>query len=1127
MSDLEQVLAVHAELQRVDVGPNERCGQSSCATRPSVLISGEQRRVLLVAPEHRLNEEYLEQLALHYVQRGYFVDRSAAVAPWLTEWRARHIEAFNEYSRLELASESVPSDLFESLTPEFFCAMYALTMVGAPDTKIAVFVPREARSSPAASAETSSLEFALDHLDQLVLNAWLSVADISEYQGEAVPERSLMDRVSSFVVLSAVPPRVLDRWIEVAQRLISNPAISGANRYALGAISAYLCTVTQRELPFRRQWSWAWLQMETMAEAQAPHAESLHLPANLVAASTDPSDVVDCAVYLCRERPHAFPAMAKALVRTGRGYLLESVLSSAAGVDSGQPMEVAREWFRARSPYALGPETQFLLAGVAVSRTVTTDRLPLAFALREELRGALAEWLVNGAISKTDWLTHSMQVDAWVGTISKLYGAPAAFLALVGSEPRPEESSAPLNARFALELERSNALRLLGRIPDALRALERYAEEVEESDGGDVRAEQLALLRLNRAILRRELGDLEGALAALEGLADEMPEAHRAAAHASLAATHLALGDPDRAAEASRRSLLVSKRMARHPLGYVSAATRAQELELSGDMAGALDALEQVQLEELNDVATLTMVCATILNLELQSGGVLGTALGRAAWSEATRRIEDTSEFGDCGAHIRHLLMAVWAMRAQLVLKDWEHERWKRLANLTHEMWGYASPLGLVGVALQSWHRGDEKSMRAALDSVPESLRRTYSATVDVAAVSASTRNLSVLLEHATQEMLGSGVSTDVARVIAELSRDVVGRAVESDAPGGLPWPDQLPRLPKSWGVIEWMASREEVFSMLSREGEDPIQLPFPEGLDDMAYRLAPRLTFWGSDMSGDVFDVEGWSRLREWAEAVVHEFSLAGLVIIEHALLAGIPWQAVFGPLCPTTTIPSWGTLSSAPAWRRPGSIGVVTVPRTGESEDVARSLFEAANALSTLGAKAIDLANERATVDDCLALMASVDLVAMLCHGVRDAESATMTWQISADEALPWTEDLGGAGPGAEFHLGPREIRGLDKAPVVVLSAACSTGVSRYAGLGEQLGLFRALRRQGTAVLIAPRWDVPAPEILSILTEVGRRLLDGEDPIEATRNACIEAARTKPAWIAWALFVQGMPRV
>src|SRR5207248_8859615 len=99
------------------------------------------------------------------------------------------------------------------------------------------------------------------------------------------------------------------------------------------------------------------------------------------------------------------------------------------------------------------------------------------------------------------------------------------------------------------------------------------------------------------------------------------------------------------------------------------------------------------------------------------------------------------------------------------------------------------------------------------------------------------------------------------------------------------------------------------------------------------------------------------------------------------------------------------------------------------------------------------------------------------------------------------------------------------LPRAAPVVFSAACSTGLSHVAGLGERLGLFGALRHAGTRAVVAPRWDCWAERVLPVLDDTLERFLGGGVPLgQALHAACRDAAAAGlPRWLAWNLALEG----
>jgi hypothetical protein len=112
-----------------------------------------------------------------------------------------------------------------------------------------------------------------------------------------------------------------------------------------------------------------------------------------------------------------------------------------------------------------------------------------------------------------------------------------------------------------------------------------------------------------------------------------------------------------------------------------------------------------------------------------------------------------------------------------------------------------------------------------------------------------------------------------------------------------------------------------------------------------------------------------------------------------------------------------------------------------------------------------------------------------------------------------------------GRGHRFGWRDCADLDHAPSVLLSAACSSGYSHIAGLGERLGLFRSFRMAGTTAMVAPRWDAVATSIIPILDTVLESHVAGRQALGKTLwQACRSAEAGGDArWLAWTLALEG----
>ena len=142
------------------------------------------------------------------------------------------------------------------------------------------------------------------------------------------------------------------------------------------------------------------------------------------------------------------------------------------------------------------------------------------------------------------------------------------------------------------------------------------------------------------------------------------------------------------------------------------------------------------------------------------------------------------------------------------------------------------------------------------------------------------------------------------------------------------------------------------------------------------------------------------------------------------------------------------------------------------------------------------------------------------MLCHGYVDSDGDVGL--VLADRGL--LAPLGRIQSGQPWHLvSARRIQALPRTSAVAVLGACSAGRLRYAGLGESLGIYAALRSSGTRTLIAPRWNIVAGSVLPIVVDLFDALAGGAAPGSALHAVCTSAGRRLPAWMAWSLALEG----
>jgi hypothetical protein len=159
-------------------------------------------------------------------------------------------------------------------------------------------------------------------------------------------------------------------------------------------------------------------------------------------------------------------------------------------------------------------------------------------------------------------------------------------------------------------------------------------------------------------------------------------------------------------------------------------------------------------------------------------------------------------------------------------------------------------------------------------------------------------------------------------------------------------------------------------------------------------------------------------------------------------------------------------------------------------------------------------------------LRVLESSSVAKIMCHGFVSAADNVVALTLAHDGRVPVADSMSAAAAsnqGNRFDW--RDCRQLNRAPNVVLSAACSSGRSHLAGIGERLGLYSILRAFGTRSLIAPRWDLKHLDLtLPILDRtVERYLRDGEGLGSALHGACVEAEQQHARWLAWTFSLEG----
>ncbi|UQW99199.1 CHAT domain-containing protein [Streptomyces sp. RerS4] len=377
----------------------------------------------------------------------------------------------------------------------------------------------------------------------------------------------------------------------------------------------------------------------------------------------------------------------------------------------------------------------------------------------------------------------------------------------------------------------------------------------------------------------------------------------------------------------------------------------------------------------------------------------------------------------------------------------------------------------------------------------------------------------------------------ELQRTVEELWRDPARRML---APGGFADDRTLTAFCDRMGLartavleqVEHGPDRRSLVLTLIEAGRAPVtEVVMPlDNLSPLAARLGTRIANWTPSRPGDPLDVPRWREFTSMLHAVLSERLGATdhVIVIESPQLYRLPWHLALGPSWSCSYAPSWGSLMLRPDVPvvRP-AVGTVCAPRFGEAPAVEAALT-ASLAASRAEAAAAELAfasadREYADAAALVRILESSDLCTLLCHGMVDTGSSSVSLLLAAEERRPPGDSLAAARSGRAHRFDWRSATAVARSPSTIFSAACSSGLNHTRG-GQQVGLFSALRHRGLRTLVAPRWDILAEQVLPVLNRCRALVLSGSPPGAALRASCIEAEQSGvPAWIAWSMALEG----
>jgi tetratricopeptide (TPR) repeat protein len=665
----------------------------------------------------------------------------------------------------------------------------------------------------------------------------------------------------------------------------------------------------------------------------------------------------------------------------------------------------------------------------------------------------------------------------------------AARRRLIALQPRLAEAADA--ARFEYWLNLGMVLSSLGELPDADEAFAsalgwaatedafglallshnwafallgagRLAEAMDLFDEADRRAERAGIPRVEflvgraRALVDLRLGTdaVEAADAALALADDDGAAFVRAEAHLLAARARHLTGDHDTARTHAATAAKILRRQRRPGQAAIAdalaaatpgaarrAANRLAEIGLALDAAVAhLDAANRALAAGQRRQAIESFAAAA-------AGRDLGPALAQAAgWLAAARLAELSDDPAAAANAARRGLTVIDRYAASLASQE------LRARANAH---GEELATVLVRLAVRA---GDARAARTAIRWWrARSLAGRSTPDPEVRRLLADLRDLAAQRSAATDAADIARLDSEAAKVERRIRRRSTTLAAAADADS-----ETIEREPLDADVIELAGCDGRLIAVLSDEIVDVASLDAV--LEERTHlgaalrRLARRPTAAAADAARESTDA-----LRS---LVAHAFADGdrALVVIPPPGLWTMPWHAlVERPLLVAPSVQFIGVR------RATGTVAAVAGP------DLAGVLNECAH-VKRIWPGAVTLLPPDSTVDAASALMASVSVAHLACHGSFRADNPMFSTLALSDGALTGVD-----------------IEHLDAVPDLVVLSACRSALTDTQPADEAIGLLTALLGHGVHAVVASPWPLPDEAAVAMLVELHRHLAAG----------------------------------
>jgi tetratricopeptide (TPR) repeat protein len=998
----------------------------------------------------------------------------------------------------------------------------------------------------------SGLEAVFGEIVDFQVGVWLAFC--SSWSGELAKDRTLEEDLSRYLSPEAILEQAADEFL----RITENPEQeSPIERFCLEVVRASLCVWCKKPNPRLQEWADLFVEQEVargslgeqsiaMVVGEERVRETLPL---LVALEIGPKrardtipykDLYDaCARRLLEDGFESLAQVEKIGRKVGYPYLAKEVMANLRfSSPEDQAMSVDEFLKHLRPAYESGfggddPE------GLLEEANLGLDLLGKARSPEtlEQVAEGLKE-ILGGDIE-----THA-QVEAWLCShlLQDYEGEslPVVVLERIGDQAQLWEQKLTPRTRARLQTERSNALRRCGRGAEAIAVAEAVIADLEAA-GEPIDRE----LRRNLGILYREAGQHEQALDIFLGLLPDADPGFQLRLVDSIFSTYNMLG---RTAEALPY-LEEAARLATGP--YAKSRPRilaglATAKQAAGKLSEALNLLRQIPVDEIDDPKVLLPYAWTWFYF--QKHPELLEEEDHQRLSDLLTKIiqvnDATQQSNDMLFHVQTTyLLAFFAEDMEF---DDRKFYWEQVDVESREYQGAPHPMALVALARENWAEGEQEKARSYLLELPSAVAQRYAPEQDLSLKIDALSDLPWMFYSLVGAVSQSGSFEDL-RLVAELQRDMLGRIAAASAGDrkasstGFVAPDtqMIIQLGGPIAVFEWVDGPDGLIGLATFIAADSMVAesilgPLEVDLDLLAERITQRLSEWFPSRAGGPLDLKDWRSFEQWlAQELEGRLPEGGrLVVIEHERVAGLQWHLAAAPRWRVSYAPSWSwllTSRQATVPVRDGAIGLAMVPKYREAEDNLRALESSVSRTvqlaSELGYRLNSALREACDRDALVGVLEGTRATKILCHGFVDPVEEVVALMVAHNGELPLGNSLAANTPSGRRHrFNWRDCQQLKIAPAVLFSAACGSGQSHHAGLGEELGIFSTLRRFGTRSVIAPRWDIEPKIVLPILDNVIERYLrTGVELGEAFYAACAEASEGLPHWQAWALALEG----